>query len=122
MLAPRTPIALALALVVGAVAGLLGSYAQQLIAGSGRWPVGVLLALVLTAAAAAAVRAGLSARGGCAATALGWFGVVSLAASRCREGDLIVPGDVKGWVFLLGGALVLGLAIALPAPRPAVAG
>jgi len=114
-------IELALALVVGAAAGLLGSYAQQYVAGSGRWPVGVLLALVLTAAAAAAVRTGRSARWGCMAAALGWFAVVTVAASQRREGDLIVPGDAKGWAFLLGGALVLGVAIALPAPRTAPA-
>jgi len=119
VLAPRTSIELALALVVGAAVGLLGSYAQQYVAGSGRWPVGLLLALGLTAAAASAVRAGLSARWGCGAAALGWFGVVTVAASRRREGDLIVPGDGRGWTFLLGGALVLGIAIALPAPRTA---
>ena len=117
MLAPRTLLELTLALVLGAAAGLLGSYAQQYVVGSARWPVGVLLALGLTAATAAAVRTSRTERWACVAAAVGWFAVVAAAASRRREGDLIVPGDGRGWAFLLGGALVLGIVIALPAPR-----
>lgn len=114
MPAPRSLLELALALIAGTVVGVLGSYAQQYVLGSARVPAGAVLGVLLLAAAAVAVHLGLSARLGGAALALGWFVAVTLASSRRREGDVLVPSDTRGWSFLLGGVLVLGVAVALP--------
>lgn len=114
MPAPRSLLELALALIAGTVVGVLGSYAQQYVLGSARVPAGAALGVLLLAAAAVAVHLGLSARLGGAALALGWFVAVTLASSRRREGDVLVPSDTRGWSFLLGGVLVLGVAVALP--------
>lgn len=111
-----------LALCAGAVAGVLGGYAQQYVSGASRWPVGVVLALALTAAVACLVQQGSVRRWSVLAMGLGWFAAVSLAASPREEGDLLVPGDVRGWSFLLGGTMVLGVALAVPTPGPPVAG
>ena len=101
-------------LLAGAVAGVLGSCAQQLVVGTARLPVGVVLAVLLLGALAVAVQAAARTRWGGAALALGWFAVVTLASTRRREGDVLVPGDAHGWAFLLGGTAVLGLAVVLP--------
>ncbi len=116
MTAPLLP-RLGAGLLAGAVAGVLGSCAQQLVVGAARLPVGVVLAVLLLGAVAVAVQAGARTRWGGAALALGWFAVVTLASSNRREGDVLVPGDARGWAFLLGGTAVLGLAVALPLRR-----
>lgn len=121
MFAPRTVPELAFALVAGVIAGALGSYAQQYVVGGVRLPAGVALGLLLLAATTLVVHLGLHSRLGCTAVAVGWFAVVTMASSRRREGDVLVPGDARGWSFLLGGTAVLGLAIALQLRRPAVA-
>lgn len=115
MLASRSLPELAVALFAGATAGLLGSYAQQY-AFAG-WPVGVLLAVLLAASVAVLVRAAVRSRWGATASAVGWFVVVTLAAAPRREGDLVVAGDGRGWSFLLLGALVQGLAVAVQMGR-----
>ena len=107
------------ALAAGAVAGVLGSCAQQYVVGPARLPVGVLLAVLLLGAVAVAVQAGARTRWGGTALAVGWFAVVTTASSRRREGDVLVPGDTRGWAFLLAGTAVLGLAVALPLRPPA---
>ena len=115
MLASRSPFELAGAGAVGAVAGVLGSYAQQY--RSGAWPTGVALGVLLAASVAVFVRTAVRSRWGGTASAFGWFAVVTLAAAPRREGDLLVPADGRGWSFLLLGALVQALAVALPLGR-----
>lgn len=114
MLVSRTPVELALASAAGAAAGLLGSYAQQYVVGTERWPAGVVIGVLLTVTVTALVRSALSSRLGSLASALGWFFVVTVASSRRREGDLVITNDARGWAFLLGGAIVLAAGIALP--------
>jgi hypothetical protein len=103
-----------LALCAGAVAGVLGSYAHRYGAAGSGWPAGVALALGLTAAVACLVHQGSAGRWSVLAMALGWFAAVTLAASPRDEGDLLVPGDGRGWSFLVGGTVVLGVALAVP--------
>ena len=118
MTAPLLP-RVGAALLAGVVAGVLGSCAQQYVVGAARLPVGVLLAVLLLGALAVAVQAGARTRWGGTGLAIGWFAAVTLASSRRREGDVLVPGDARGWAFLLGGTAVLGLAVALPLRSPA---
>jgi len=103
-----------LALCAGALAGALGGYAQRYVSGASRWPAGVVLALLLTAAVAFLVHQGSAGRWSVLTMALGWFAAVGLAASPREEGDLLVPGDGRGWSFLLGGTVLLGVALAMP--------
>lgn len=116
---PRAPgaarvvrVALAVpAALAGAVAGLLGSFLHPLTVA--RLPVGLLLALALTAAVV--VTAGLLlGRPGSAAAALGWLAVVLVLASQRPEGDLVVPASGLGYTWLLGGTVLALGCVALP--------
>ena len=67
-------------------------------------PVGLLCAYALTAAAL--VTAGLASRSrsGPAAAAAGWLLALLLLSAPRPEGDLVVPGDLLGYAWSLGGA------------------
>lgn len=123
MLATRTSLEVVLAATTGVLVGGLGSYGQHYVLGSSRLPAGVLLGVAVTGSAAVLVRAGLGSRASGPAFALGWLAVVLAASSPRREGDVLVPSDGRGWAFLVGGALVLGLTCIRRAVRsaPAVA-
>ena len=123
MLATRTSLEVVIAATTGALVGGLGSYAQHYVLGSARLPVGVLLGVAVTGSAAMTVRGALGSRASGPAFALGWLAVVLAASSPRREGDVVVPSDGRGWAFLVGGALVLGLTCIRPALRskPALA-
>lgn len=108
---------LVLALAAGAVAGVLGGYAQQQVVGGEQWPVGVALGVGLIAGVAVLVRASSGTAWVVLPLALGWFAVVLLLASPRPEGDVIVPGDRRGWAFLLLGTVVLTVALLEPALR-----
>ena len=80
----------------------------------------VLAGLPVGLAVAAALSAGvfvtcglLLGRPGAAAAAIGWLVAVLVLASRRPEGDLVVPGSVAGYVWLLGGTLLAGVCVAL---------
>lgn len=117
-MAVRTLAELGLALVAGAAAGVLGSYAQQYAIGGA--PVGAVLGVLLAGCVTVAVRLGLGSRSAAVAATVGWFVVVTLASLPRREGDLLLPGDARGWGYLVGGSLVLGLGAVVP-HRPAAA-
>ena len=99
----------AVALVLGAVVGTVGTVTHRAIA-----PWGVVIALALVLAAGVAVRA--------------WSGYVSLvgyAGGLCLliqvlsqsgpGGDVLVPaGDSIGWVWIIGAALATGAAAFAP--------
>lgn len=113
---PTTPRLLrhGLALVLGAVAGILGSFVHaQRVAGL---PGGLLAALALSAAVFVAAGLLVAARSGAAAAAAGWFLVVLLLSAPRPEGDLVVAGNALGYGWLLGGTVVAGLAVARPYP------
>ncbi len=73
-----------------------------------------LRALLVLPAAVAGAGAGVLGRPGAAAAAIGWLVAVLVLASRRPEGDLVVPGSVAGYVWLLGGTLLAGVCVALP--------
>jgi hypothetical protein len=94
------------AALAGAVAGLLGSFMHAL------EPAGLPLGLLVAGALSAAVfvTSGLAlGRPGAVAAAGGWLLVVLLLASQRPEGDLVVPGSLDGYLWLLGGMLVAGV-------------
>jgi NhaP-type Na+/H+ and K+/H+ antiporter len=101
----------------GAVTGLLGTYAHLLVVGSGRWPAGLLLALLLTAGVALTARALPLPTGAAGALVTGWLVVVVLAMSRRREGDLLIVQNGRGLAWLALGVVVLVGALVLPGGR-----
>ena len=107
-------VALLASAVVGAVAGLLGTYAHLAVAGPGRWPVGLLLALALTASVALTLRGLRPVPGAMGALVAGWLVVVALAMSRRSEGDLLVVQNARGLAWLGLGVVVLVGVLVLP--------
>ncbi|HKG51828.1 MAG TPA: hypothetical protein VKB14_15435 [Actinomycetales bacterium] len=101
----------------GAATALLGTYAHLVVVGSGRWPAGVLLALLLTASVALTVRALPLPPGAAGGLVIGWLVVVFFAMSRRPEGDLLLVQNGRGLAWLGLGLVVLVGALVLPAGR-----
>ncbi|WP_146192424.1 hypothetical protein [Cellulomonas sp. WB94] len=99
----------AVALVLGAVVGTVGTVAHRAIS-----PWGVVIALVLVLAAGVAVRA-WSGYVSLVAYAGGLFLLVQVLSQSGPGGDVLVPaGDSIGWVWIIGAALVTGVAAFAP--------
>lgn len=102
---------LLMALLLGGTVGLLGTVAHR-----SEWadlPVGLVLALVLTASAAVLCRAwtGVGALLACGA---GWLVVVQVLAAAGPGGDVLVPADVRGYLWTYGGLLPFVIVAFLP--------
>jgi len=109
---PSRVLAGAVAMLGGLGAGLLGSFVHA--DTSYGVPVGLLAGLGLSLAVF--VTAGLTTRSRApvAGAALGWVVAVLLLSIRRPEGDLVVPGTLLGYVWLLGGTLLAGAAVSWP--------
>lgn len=96
--------------VGGLAAGVLGSFVHAYtVAGL---PVGLLTGLGLCLAVF--VTSGLALRGrrGVAVSTAGWLVAVVMLSLRRPEGDLVVPGTLLGYAWLLGGLVVAAVAAA----------
>lgn len=107
---------LVLLAAVGVTAGVVGSFVHDFavdVLGLGL-PVGLVLALGL--AAAAYLLAGWTMRNRLAvlAAGAGWLVPVLTLSMPRPEGDLVVAANLTGYVFLLGGSILVGLAVVLP--------
>ncbi|SEG42927.1 hypothetical protein SAMN04489712_105168 [Thermomonospora echinospora] len=56
---------------------------------------------------------GMRAKPGAAVPWVTWMAVVIAASSRRSEGDLLITGDLAGYLFIVGGMVAGGLAVAL---------
>ena len=93
-------------MALGVVVGVLGSFHQQ-----GDVPVGALLGIVALLLAQLIVRdVGLLGLGP-AMVLLAWTVVVAVLGTTTSSGDLVVPANAAGSVFLYGG-FVAGAALA----------
>jgi hypothetical protein len=124
---PASPIAtVALPVLIGSAVGLValgflvgagGSFLQARTVALGvRWPFGAVLALLVVGAVG--LSAGLLARSrlGPAMVAAGWvIGVLVFLTNR-PEGDVIIGANLSGYLYLLGGVLVLGVVSVVPYP------
>ena len=108
----RRVLACAVAGLGGLAVGLIGSFVHAITAYG--VPVGLLAGLLLTLAVCATAGLATRSRGPAACAALGWVCMVFLLTTRRPEGDLVVPGTVLGYVWLLGGTLVAGAAVSWP--------
>lgn len=100
-----------LALVLGAVMGALGTV-THLTTWEGL-PVGLVLALGLTASTAVLARA-WAGHGTLLAGAVGWLVAVQALSVEGPGGDVLVPATVEGLVWTYGGLLLWGVAAFLP--------
>lgn len=108
----RRVIGWVLAVLGGLGAGLLGSFVH----GSDALglPVGLVTALGLSLAVFAAAGLAGRSRAPAALAVTGWLLIVLALSLRRPEGDLVVPGTLPGYLWLLGGLLAAGLAVSLP--------
>lgn len=108
--------ALLVAGAIGIGVGVLGAFVH----GMSVRVIGVSLSVgvlpALAGLAALLVLTGLLLRSRLAllAPAVGWAVAVFPLAVPRPEGDLVVAGTVGGYVFLLGGALLIGMCMTLP--------
>lgn len=106
-----------LALVLlGALVGAVGTFLQaaRLTLGALALPYGVVVALVLTVAACAAGGLAVASRAGALAAACGWLAVVVVSLSPGPGGDVLLPARTLSYVWLLGGLLLVGMALTAP--------
>ncbi|MGN6612987.1 MAG: DUF6113 family protein [Angustibacter sp.] len=99
------------------VAALLAVVAHQATWTDRRWPVGVVVAVALTAGVVVLLRAwgiGPVARGVGLVT---WLVVTFAAAAQRPEGDVLVPANARGYVFLVAGFAVLVAGLTVPGGR-----
>lgn len=99
----------AVALVLGAVVGTVGTVTHRAIA-----PWGVVIALALVLAAGVAIRA-WSGYVSLVGYAGGLFLLLQVLSQSGPGGDVLVPaGDSIGWVWIIGAALATGAAAFAP--------
>ncbi len=105
--------------VVGAVVAAVGTAVHQLVVGAQRWPAGLAAALALTTLWGLL----LGRRPGPAvartAGVLGWAVVVLLVSTPRPEGDVLVPGNGRGYAWMFAGLVLLVATVVLPARRGA---
>ena len=94
---------------LGVVIGLIGTVLHR---SSPQWGMVFSLAVVLTSTVVVRAWAGLLP---VVAYAVGWLAVVQLMSLEGPGGDVLVPaGDALGYVWGLGGMVVIGIACFLP--------
>jgi hypothetical protein len=104
-------------LLLAAAAALLATVAHQSAVtgpGGGRWPVGLALALALTACVGAFLRAldlPVAARLGALG---GWLLVLGLVSSGSPGEDVLVPANVRGYAWLLLGLVLMAILLLVP--------
>lgn len=98
--------------VCGLAAGVLGSFVHASTVGG--VPVGLLTGLGLSLAVFVLSGAALRGRRGVAVATAGWLVASVMLSLRRPEGDLVVPGTLLGYAWLLGGLVVAALAAAWP--------
>ena len=106
--------------VVGLVAGMFGValVPLRLTVGSVALPVGLLVVVAIPVIARAGAWV-MGARLGAACVALGWALPTVAFVIAGPGGDVLLPDVPRTWIYLLGTALLLVLAVALPLPRGA---
>lgn len=99
------------ALLLGAVAGILGTIVHRV-----QWadlPLGLVLALVLTLSTAVMCRA-WSGLVTLLAAAVGWLVAVQVLSASGPGGDVLVPAQTVGYVWTYGGLALVAITAFLP--------
>jgi len=99
--------------VLGVIVGVVGTVAHRAQLLGLDLPLGLVLALLAVLAAGVLSRAwgGLA---GLLGYGIGWVAVVQLLAIEGPGGDVLVPGQAVGYVWIYGGLVVVAVAAFLP--------
>lgn len=92
------------ALAVGVAGAFLHGWAK---------PLGMVLAVGAVVGLMVLCRRGLHSRVAIAVVALAWLAPVIALAQQRPEGDVVIPGDELGLIFLFGGVLCLGVTLGI---------
>lgn len=96
------------ALATGALVGLVGTASHR------QWmPWILLLALVCVGVAAVFVRAWLG-WGGLVSYGVGWLVTVQVLGLEGPGGDIVLPAQTSTFAWMIGGAVMIGLAAFAP--------
>lgn len=96
------------ALATGVLVGLLGTLAHR------QWmPWILLVALLSVAVGGVLVRAWLAGPG-LVAYGIGWLAVVQVLALVGPGGDIVLPGQITTYAWMIGGVVMIGLAAVAP--------
>lgn len=109
----------ALGLLFGVVLGLYGPFLVPAGPRLGGWLLsyGVLLALIGNPTAALAARSFTGTRLGAMTVLIGWAPIAIWLGTSRPEGDLILQGDGKGYLFLAIGAIAPIVVAVVGQPR-----
>jgi hypothetical protein len=104
--------------LLGAVIGLLGSFAQGWVLGT--VPVAVVLLTMINFLVPWLAGRAVGTRMAAAVPAVAWAVVTSVMSVPRAEGDLIVPGTLEGYLFIIAGLVAAVIAVSLvpPATEP----
>jgi hypothetical protein len=97
--------------LLGALLGLIGSFAQGWVLGP--LPVGVLVLTMINFLVPWLAGRALSSRLAAAVPAVAWAAVAFVMSVRRDEGDLVVPGTLEGYLFIIAGLLAGVIAVSL---------
>ncbi|MFG2005766.1 DUF6113 family protein [Spirillospora sp. NPDC048911] len=101
--------------LLGALLGAVGSFLQDWTAGS--VPVAAILLVALNLGFVRLAGWAMGGRMGAVIPTLTWAIVVFLMSQQRPEGDLVIPGDLAGYVFLIGGLVAAVIAVSLVPTR-----
>jgi len=121
---PATVVSVAIAGVLGIGVGVLGAFVHSIsVSALGvDLPVGLVPALAGLGALLVASGAALRSRVPVIGASIGWAVGVFAMAVPSNEGDLVVAGTMGGYLFLIGGALLIGGCLTLAYDQPATRG
>ncbi|MFF5265101.1 DUF6113 family protein [Actinomadura viridis] len=103
--------------VLGAVLGVIGSFAQEWTVGP--VPVAGLVLIAVNFGTALAAGRAMGGRLAAVIPTLVWAAVAFAMSVRRPEGDLVVPGTLTGYLFIIGGLVAGVVAMSLvPSRRP----
>jgi len=97
--------------LLGLAMGCIGSLHYRWSAGP--VPVAAIVLVALNFAVPWLVGWGMRAKSAAAVPWVTWMAVVIAASSPRAEGDLLITGDLPGYLFMIGGMVTGGLAVAL---------
>ena len=103
-----------LCVLLGLVVGVVGTVMHRVVVTDHLLPVGVVVALLAVLAAGTLARA-WAGYAGVVGFAIGWVVAVQVLSMRGPGGDLLVPNQTVGLVWVYGGMLLVAAAAFLPA-------
>ncbi|MBD5787018.1 hypothetical protein IF650_12595 [Cellulosimicrobium terreum] len=99
--------------LLGVVVGIVGTVAHRAPVLDGPVPVGLVLALLAVLAAGILSRA-WAGMAGVLGYGVGWVAIVQLLSLQGPGGDVLIPAQTIGYVWIYGGLVVVAVVAFLP--------